>query len=97
MCIAERFGRLASALPPPRKTPVRVSRKLESFKRTIDGWLRADLDAPKKQRDTAQRVFDRLVDEDNVTDVSCSTVRDYVARRKPEIAAEAGRLPGQTG
>jgi hypothetical protein len=23
---------------------------LESFKPTIDGWLRADLDAPKKQR-----------------------------------------------
>ena len=28
---------LASAMPPPRKTPVPVSRKLESFKETIDG------------------------------------------------------------
>ena len=86
---------LASALPPPRKTPVRVSRKLESFKPTIDGWLRADLDAPKKQRHTAQRVFDRLVDEHNVIDVSYSTVRDYVARRRPEIAAAAGRTLDQ--
>lgn len=82
---------LASALPPPRKTPVRVSRKLEPFKPVIDGWLRDDLDARKKQRHTARRVWDRLVDEQNVTDVSYSTVRDYVGRRRPEIAAEAGR------
>jgi len=27
---------LASALPPPRKTPVRASRRLEPFKVTID-------------------------------------------------------------
>ena len=82
---------LASAFPPPRKTPVRVSRKLEPFKETIDDWLRDDLDAPKKQRHTAKRVFDRLVDERAAPDVSYSTVRDYVARRRPEIAAEAGR------
>ena len=80
---------LASALP-PRKTPVRVSRKLEPSKETIDGWLRDDLDAPRKQRHTAKRVFDRLIDEHDVPDVSYSTVRDYVARRRPEIA-EAGR------
>lgn len=37
---------LASALPPPPKTPVRVSRRLEPFKPVINGWLRDDLDAP---------------------------------------------------
>jgi transposase len=33
----------------------------------------------------------RLVDEHGVTAISYSTVRDYVAKRRPEILAEAGR------
>jgi hypothetical protein len=74
---------------------VRVSRKLEPFKVTIDDWLRADLDAPRKQRHTAKRVLDRLLDEHGAADVSYSTVRDYVARRRPEIAAAAGRTLSQ--
>ena len=82
---------LGSALPPPRKTPVRVSRRLEDHKPVIDGWLADDLDAPRKQRHTARRVLARLVDEQAAVDVSYSTVRDYLARRRPEIAAEAGR------
>jgi hypothetical protein len=64
---------------------------LEPFKETIDGWLRDDLDAPRKQRHTAKRVFDRLTDVHDGPDVSYSTVRDHVARRRREIAAEAGR------
>ena len=51
--------------------------------------MREDLDAPRKQRHTARRVLARLVDEHQL-DVSYSSVRDYVARRRPEIAAEAG-------
>ena len=51
----------------------------------------SDLDAPSKQRHTARRVLARLVDEHAAADLSYSTVRDYVARRRPEIAAEAGR------
>jgi len=82
---------LASALPPARKTPVRVSRRLEEHKPVIDAWLKDDLDAPRKQRHTARRVLARLVDEQAAIDVSYSTVRDYLARRRPEIAAEAGR------
>ena len=38
------------AIPPERKTPVRVSRRLEEFKPVIDAMLREDLDAPRKQR-----------------------------------------------
>jgi hypothetical protein len=41
---------LESAVPPERKTPVRVSRRLEEFKSVIDTMLREDLDAPRKQR-----------------------------------------------
>jgi transposase len=82
---------LASAVPPPRKTPARMSPRLAPFQAAIDGMLRADLDAPRKQRHTARRVLARLVDEHGAADLSYSTVRDYVARRRPEIAAEAGR------
>ncbi|MDQ0212981.1 transposase [Arthrobacter bambusae] len=58
----------------------------------IDQMLIADLDAPRKQRHTAQRVFDRLVDEHQAV-ISYSTVRQYVKARRAEIAIEAGRAP----
>jgi transposase len=97
--LAERHGvhrrtvrqALDSAAPLPRKVPVRRSARLESLKALIDEMLVADLDAPRKQRHTARRVAARLADEHGVTGVSYSTVRDYVARRRPEIAAAAGR------
>ena len=82
---------LASAVPPARKTPVRGSPRLAPFKSAIDAMLRADLDAPKMQRHTARRVLARPVDEHGADNLSYSTVRDYVARRRPQIAAEAGK------
>ena len=82
---------LASAIPPLRKTPARISPRLAPFKAAIDEMLRSDLDAPKKQRHTARRVLARLVDEHGAKDLSYSTVRDYVARRRREIAAGAGK------
>ena len=86
---------LASAVPPPRKVPVRSSPRLDPFKPAIDGMLRADLDAPRKQRHTARRVLARLVDEHAAAGLSYSTVRDYVAHRRPEILREAGRAAAE--
>jgi DNA-binding transcriptional regulator YhcF (GntR family) len=82
---------LGSAVPPERKTPVRSAPRLDEFKPAIDAMLRADLDAPRKQRHTAKRVLARLVDEHDAGGLSYSTVRDYVARRRPQIAEESGR------
>jgi transposase len=82
---------LESAVPPPRKARVFLAPVLGPVKPLIDAMLRSDLDAPKKQRHTARRVLARLVDELGVQDLSYSTVRDYVAKRRPEIAAEAGK------
>jgi transposase len=82
---------LESAVPPPRKPRVFPAPVLGPVKPLIDAMLRSDLDAPKKQRHTARRVLARLVDEHGAVDLSYSTVRDYVAKRRPEIAAEAGR------
>ncbi len=53
--------------------------------------LTADLTTPRKQRHTARRILARLVDEHQLTDLSYSGVRDYVAKRRPEIWAAAGK------
>jgi len=84
---------LASAWPEPRKTPPPRPSRLDLFKPVIDEILRADLDAPRKQRHTVKRIFDRLIDEHAMTEVSYQVVRTYVASRKPEIRAAAGRGP----
>ncbi len=83
---------MAAAEPPPRKVPERSAPKLESVAPLVDAMLREDLTAPRKQQHTARRVLARLVDEHGVTDVSYWTVRDYVAKRRPQIAAEAGQV-----
>ena len=82
---------LSRADPPPRKTPVRVSPRLGPFKAAIDEMLLQDLDAPRKQRHTATRILARLVDEHGATELSYSTVRDYVRVRRAQIDDEAGR------
>ena len=84
---------LASAWPRERKPlPPRPS-VLDPFKTVIDDILQADLDAPRKQRHTAKRIYDRLIDEHGMQGVSYQVVRGYVAERKPKIRAEAGRGP----
>lgn len=82
---------LESAWPQPRKKlPPRATR-LDPFKSLVDELLRVDLDAPRKQRHTAKRVFDRLVDEHHANGISYGIVRAYVVVRRGEIRAEAGR------
>ena len=81
---------LASAEPPPRKVPVRAAPVLDPVKPLIDAMLRQDLDAPRKQRHTALRIRERLLDEHQLV-VAYSTVRDYVREARPRIAAEAGK------
>ncbi|ODA90860.1 transposase [Leifsonia xyli subsp. xyli] len=82
---------LSQAEPSPRKVPVRVASRLESFKAAIDSMLLEDTTSPKKQRHTARRVLARLAEEDGAVELSYSTVRDYVRRRRPEIDVAAGR------
>lgn len=81
---------LASAEPPPRKIPERVAPVLGPVKPLIDAMLREDIDAPRKQRHTARRIRERLIEEHQVR-VAYPTVRDYVRDARPRIAVEAGR------
>jgi transposase len=86
---------LASAWPQQRKQlPPRASR-LDPFKPAIDAMLRADLDAPRKQRHTVTRIWHRLVGEHQAQGVSYGMVRAYVAERKPQVRADAGRGPAE--
>ena len=82
-------------IPPPRKAAVRPSPLLDPWKSTIDGWLADDEKAPKKQRHTARRVFQRLLEEHGA-EIGESTVRRYVAEvkaRRPVVSARGQCAP----
>ena len=90
--LAERYGvhrravrqALVSPVPPVKRTPVgRPAPKLGVYQEQIDSWLDADRDAPRKQRHTARRIWERLRDE-HAADVAERTVREYVHRRRRE-------------
>jgi transposase len=76
---------MASAIPPERKVPSRPQPKLQPVKDFIDEILRADQQAPRKQRHTAQRIWERIHHERPEAAVAESTVRHYVSRRKHEL------------
>jgi transposase len=88
---------LASPVPSPRKVPVRQSPVLDAVTGLIDAMLREDLDAPRKQRHTARRIWQRLRDEHDAA-VSYSYVCQYAGTRRAEIEAEhraaAGSVDG---
>lgn len=75
---------LADATPPARKAPDRVAPVLGPHVATVRGWLVADKQAPRKQRHTARRVFQRLVEEEGV-EVAESSVRAMVGELRREI------------
>jgi transposase len=76
---------LESAVPPPRKEyPVRPRPSLDAWVAVIDGWLLADRDAPRKQRHTARRIWQRLVAEHGAT-LAEITVSRYVRDRRREL------------
>jgi len=94
---------LTSPLPAAKQSPVsRPAPKLGAYRELIDEWLVADLDAPRKQRHTAKRIWRRLVDEHGV-EVAETTVRDHVRKRRRELGLASREVfvpqvhaPGQT-
>ena len=91
--VAKQFGvhrrivrqAMASAVPPHRKVPMRSQPKLEPVKEFIDEILQADQQAPRKQRHTAHRIWQRIGAERSEVRVAESTVRHYVCCRKQEL------------
>jgi transposase len=79
---------LASAVPPPRKAyPLRPRPAVDRYRQVIDGWLLADREAPRKQRHTARRIWQRLVAEHGAT-LAEVTVSRYVTRRRAELGLD---------
>jgi transposase len=87
---------IGSPVPPDRKRPVRPAPVREAVAGWIDEMLREDLAAPRKQRHTARRVFERLRDEHDAQ-VSYSTVAKYVQRHRAGITAAARAENGVDG
>jgi hypothetical protein len=80
---------IRSAVPPERKRPVRPRPRLtEEMLAFIDGILLADKRAPRKQRHTARRIWQRARDERGCAAAE-STVRHHVRERKRDLAVGA--------
>jgi transposase len=79
---------LRSATPPERKVPERTSPVLGPWQGTIRQWLVDDQRAPRKQRHTAHRIWERLTEECGAT-VAEPTVRAYVAQVRFELENHA--------
>lgn len=78
---------LASAVPPPRQAYERSQPAMGPHAATIRRWLTEDEDAPRKQRHTARRIWERLVDEEGAT-VSEPSVRRYVRACRRELGLD---------
>lgn len=70
-----------------------IAQKYQVSRRTVRAALTSVWPQPRKHWHTVKRIYDQLIDEHGMHDVSYLVVRSYVADRKPQIRAEAGRGP----
>jgi transposase len=93
--LAERHGvhrrtvrqALADATPPARKVAERPAPATGPYVDLVRRWLLEDQVAPRKQRHTARRIWQRLIEEEGAR-IGESTVRNLVARLRVEIGAD---------
>jgi hypothetical protein len=76
---------VAGAVPGEKAPPVRPRPRLEPVVGFIDGILDADQRAPRKQRHTAHRIYERLRQARPEHGIAESTVRRYVRERKAAL------------
>ncbi len=91
---------IENAVPPARKLACRKGTVLTLLvKQTIDRWLQEDLQAPRKQRHTAQRIYRRL--KETGFSGSSGTVGQYVCKQRKVLGLSAQafipqiHLPGE--
>ena len=73
---------IGCALPKPRKKTERPRWKIAAAAAFVDGVLEADRKAPRKQRHTAHRIWERIRVEMPECQICERTVRQYVHDRK---------------
>lgn len=73
----------------------RLCPKLEPYKEMVDQWLEEDKNAPRKQRHTAKRVYNRLRKEAKGFQCSYRTVASYYKVKRKEVFSNSqdGFLP----
>lgn len=76
---------IENATPPLRKKVEQRRSKIGAYASVIDGILEQDRRAPRKQRHTAHRIWERLRAEVPGLDVCERSVRQYVQKRKHEL------------
>jgi transposase len=73
----------------PHDPPKELPSLLDPLKPIIDQWLTDDLKAPRKQRHTAKRVYERLQNTyPELLEVKIRTVQYYVSNKRKELSAE---------
>lgn len=72
------------AIPQRRKRSRSV---MGAYETIVDAWLFADRKLPRKQRHTAKRIYDRLIQEYDFKGGE-RTVREYVSLRKQQLGQE---------
>ncbi|VFA96302.1 hypothetical protein [Nocardia cyriacigeorgica] len=82
---------MSSVWPAERRQHPKGGSKLDPFKAFIDAVLREDLGSTEEAETYGQAPGCRLSDEHGMDGVSHQTARDYVAERKSQARAEAGR------
>jgi transposase len=94
---------IANAIPPARKASIRSCKVLTSLvKGVINQWLDDDIKAPRKQRHTGKRIYERLVEEQSYQG-SEVTVRNYAYQKRKELGVGVKvfipqiHLPGEEG
>jgi transposase len=76
---------MSNAIPPDRKRPERKRPRLEAVIPFINAILEGDRKAPRKQRHTSHRIYQRIRVELPEQPIAESSVRRYVGRRKREM------------
>src|SRR5687768_10199335 len=76
---------VGSALPTPRKKTERRGGNSAGTEACVDGILEQDRKAPRKQRHTAHRIWERMRAEMQECSVCERTVRQYVRERKTAL------------